>query len=171
LRAAVTPILQDPYIFNDTVINNIRFAKPSATDAEIFAAAQKACIHDEILEMKDGYETLIGENGATISGGQKQRLEIARALLKDTPILLFDEATSALDKVNLGRINDLIISLGKTKIVFVIAHRLAVMRKCDRVAVLDEGKIIAEGSHGELIQTSDYYKGLFLKSGETEQKQ
>ncbi|MDR1093573.1 MAG: ABC transporter ATP-binding protein/permease [Clostridiales bacterium] len=167
LRGAVTPVLQDPYIFNDTVLNNIRFAKPSASDGEVFAAARKACIHDEILEMKDGYGTVIGENGATVSGGQKQRLEIARALLKDTPILLFDEATSALDKANLNKINDLLIELGKEKLVFVIAHRLAVMRRCDRVVVLDDGKIIASGTHGELMQSSAYYQELFKKSGET----
>lgn len=167
LRAAVTPVLQDPYIFNDTIKNNIRFAKIDATDEEIFAAAQQACIHNEILEMKDGYDTIIGENGATISGGQKQRLEVARTLLKDTPIILFDEATSALDKNTLNKINDLIIELGKTKLVFVIAHRLAIMRKMDRVVVLDEGKIIASGTHEELMLSSEYYQKLFKKSSET----
>jgi ABC-type multidrug transport system fused ATPase/permease subunit len=121
--------------------------------------------------MPEGYDTVIGENGATISGGQKQRLEIARALLKDTKVLLFDEATSALDKNNLDKINDLIIELGKTKMVLVIAHRLGVMRRCDKVIVLDEGKIMCIGHHDELTKTCDYYMDLFKRNVNAEQKE
>lgn len=170
VRGNIVPVLQDPYMFNDSIINNIRFAQPDATDGEIVEACKLAKIHDEILLMKDGYHTFIGENGSTISGGQKQRLEIARAILKDSKIILFDEATSALDKNNLTYINDLMIELGKTKIIFVIAHRLGIMRRCDRVIVLDEGKIIADGHHDELLKTSAYYAELFKRSSTAEQK-
>jgi ABC-type multidrug transport system fused ATPase/permease subunit len=170
IRSQITPILQDPYIFNDTVMNNLRFARVGATDEEVFDAARTARIHDEIMEMRDGYKTIIGENGATISGGQKQRLEIARAILKNTKVMLFDEATSALDKTNLEKINDLMIELGKSKIVLVIAHRLGVMRRCDRVVVLDEGRVIATGNHDELMKTSDYYMELFKKASTAESK-
>ena len=168
VRGGITPVLQESYMFNDTVMNNILFARPDATEEEVFAACAAAQIHDEILAMKDGYNTLIGENGATVSGGQKQRLEIARALLKNTRVLLFDEATSALDKNNLNLINDLMIELGKTKIVLVIAHRLGIMRRCDKVVVLDGGKVIAADKHDRLIETCGYYAELFNKSANTE---
>lgn len=168
LRGAITPVLQDPYIFNDTVYNNLLFARADATKQDIESACKTARIHDEILAMSSGYDTVIGENGATISGGQKQRLEIARAMLRNTEVMLFDEATSALDKKNLEKINDLLIELGKTKIILVIAHRLAVMRRCDKVIVLDEGKVIAAGSHRQLIDTSEYYNELFKKKSNEE---
>ena len=164
VRSAITPVLQDPYIFNDTVINNLLIAKADATAAQIEQACIAARIHDEILQMPDGYQTVIGENGATISGGQKQRLEIARALLKDTEVILFDEATSALDKNNQERINDLVIELGKTKIVLVIAHRFGIMRRCDKVVVLNEGKIVAADSHEELMKSCPYYAELARKN-------
>ncbi|MDR1698050.1 MAG: ABC transporter ATP-binding protein/permease [Erysipelotrichaceae bacterium] len=171
LKNQITIVLQDPYIFNDTIYNNLRLAKIDATKEEIEIAAKRARIHDEILEMKDGYQTLVGENGATISGGQKQRLEIARALLKNTKIILFDEATSALDKTNLEHINKLLKELSKEKIIMVIAHRLGVMRECDAVIVLDGGKIIAQGHHDTLIKTTPYYQELFTRSKETEIKE
>lgn len=171
VRGGIVPVLQDPYMFNDTVINNVRFARPEASDDEVMNACRLARIHDEILIMRDGYNTVIGENGATVSGGQKQRLEIARAILKDTKVILFDEATSALDKNNLNYMNDLMIELGKTKIIFVIAHRLGIMRRCDKVIVLDEGKIIASDSHDELIKTCGYYAELFKKSSKTENQE
>ena len=158
VRSNITPVLQDPYIFNDTVTNNLLFARPDASAEEIEDACRAALIHDEITEMPDGYETIIGENGATISGGQKQRLEIARVILKNSKVMLFDEATSALDKNNLEKINDLMIELSKTKIILVIAHRLSIMRRCDRVVVLEEGKIVASAPHEELMETCEYYR-------------
>jgi ABC-type multidrug transport system fused ATPase/permease subunit len=170
VRAAITPVLQDSFMFNDTIMNNVRFARPTATDEEVKSACARACIHDEILEMRNGYDTIIGENGATISGGQKQRLDIARAVLKNTKVILFDEATSALDKNNLNKINDLMIDLGRDHIVLVIAHRLGVMRKCDKVVVLDEGVIIASGHHDKLMETSTYYQDLFKKSSNAEKQ-
>ncbi len=165
VRGHITPVLQDPYIFNETVMDNVRFARPDASDAEVIEACRAAQLHDEIMEMERGYETMIGESGSNLSGGQKQRMEIARAILKNTDVILFDEATSALDKANLTRINDLLLELKKTKIVLVIAHRLNIMRRCDEVFVLDDGEIIARGAHKDLIETCDYYKTLF-KRGE-----
>jgi ABC-type bacteriocin/lantibiotic exporter with double-glycine peptidase domain len=164
VRGNITPVLQDPYIFNDTVANNILFACPGATPYEIENACRSALIHDEIMAMPDGYDTIIGEGGATISGGQKQRLEIARILLKDPKVMMFDEATSALDKNNLEKINDLMIELSKTKMILVIAHRLSIMRRCDRVVVLEDGRIVAIAPHDELMVTCEYYRELFRKN-------
>jgi len=164
VRGAITPVLQDPYIFKDTVRNNLLIAKQNATLEEIERACRDARIYDEILAMPEGFDTIIGEAGATISGGQKQRLEIARALLKNSDVILFDEATSALDKNNLDKINELLIELGKTKIVLVIAHRLGVMRQCDKVVVLNEGEIVCCAHHDELVKTCPYYSEMFKKN-------
>ncbi len=163
LRQHISLVLQDPYIFNDTLLNNVKFAKPTASDEEVICACKQAELHEEILLMQGGYQAMLGENGANLSGGQKQRLEIARALLKDSDVILFDEATSALDKNNLVKINSLLVKLKKNKIILVIAHRLAIMRQCDTVYVLDEGKIIAHGKHEKLIEKSQYYQNLFKK--------
>jgi len=168
VRREITPVLQDSYIFNDTVMNNLLLARPDASADEVMEACRSAWIHNEIEAMPDGYDTIIGENGATISGGQKQRLEIARILLKDTKVMLFDEATSALDKNNLDKINDLLIELSKTKIVLVVAHRLGIMRRCDKVIVLEGGRIIASAPHNELMESCEYYRELFRKNTSTE---
>ena len=163
IRGAFTPVLQDPYIFNDTVYNNVKFARSDATEQEIHLACKTARLHDEIIAFKDGYNTMIGESGSNLSGGQKQRLEIARVILKESSVLMMDEATSALDKTNLGHINELMKDLAKKKIVMVIAHRLGIMRQCDNVFVLDEGKIIASGHHEELMKSCEYYQELFKR--------
>lgn len=163
IRNTITPVLQDPYIFNDTIYNNVKFARNDATEKEIHEACIMANLHDEITGFKDGYNTMIGESGSNLSGGQKQRLEIARIMLKSSSVLLMDEATSALDRNNLVHINELMKVLGKQKIVFVIAHRLGIMRQCDKVFVLDEGKIIASGPHEELIANCAYYQELFRR--------
>jgi ABC-type multidrug transport system fused ATPase/permease subunit len=171
VRSNITPVLQDPYIFNDTVMNNLLFARAGATADDVTEACKKARIHDEIMQMENGYDTIIGESGATISGGQKQRLEIARILLKDSSVMLFDEATSALDRTNLEKINDLLVELSKTKMVLVIAHRLNIMRRCDRVVVLNEGNIIAAAPHEELMNTCEFYNELFRRGTTAEPKQ
>ena len=168
VRNTFTPVLQDPYIFNDTILSNVRFARVDATDEQVIEACKKALLHDEIMAFANGYNTMIGESGSNLSGGQKQRLEIARALLKDSPVLLFDEATSALDRNNLLQINALMKELAKEKIVMVIAHRLGVMRTCDIVFVVDEGRIIASGTHEELLESCEYYKELFKRRTEAE---
>jgi ABC-type multidrug transport system fused ATPase/permease subunit len=164
VRRCMAPVLQDPYIFNDTVMNNLLLARPDATVEDVVIACKAARIHDEIEDMPDGYDTVIGEGGATISGGQKQRLEIARILLKDPQVILFDEATSALDKNNLEKINDLLMEMSSKKMILVIAHRLSIMRRCDRVVVLDDGKIVAVAPHDELMETCAYYRELFKKN-------
>jgi len=171
VRSNITPVLQDPYIFNDTVMNNLLLAYPDASYDEVEEACRLARIHDEIEAMPNGYDTIIGEAGATISGGQKQRLEIARILLKDSKVMLFDEATSALDKNNLEKINDLMIELSKSKMILVIAHRLSIMRRCDKVIVLEDGKIVAIAPHDELMEQCEYYRELFKKNTTAEQKQ
>ncbi|MCL1900841.1 MAG: ABC transporter ATP-binding protein/permease [Firmicutes bacterium] len=170
VRNTITPVLQDPYIFNDTILNNVKFAKQGAADEDVFKACRLAMLHEEILAMKGGYDTIVGESGANLSGGQKQRLEIARVILKDPEVVLFDEATSALDKDNLLQINALMKELKKNKTVFVIAHRLGIMRECDTVFVLDQGVIIASGKHEDLMQTCDYYKDLFKRNRVTEEQ-
>jgi len=163
IRNAITPVLQDPYIFNDTIYNNVRFARSSASPEEIENACMVAKLHDEVMVFEDGYNTIIGESGSNLSGGQKQRLEIARAVLKESSVILLDEATSALDRNNLQHMNALMKDLGKQKIVFVIAHRLGIMRQCNKVFVLDEGKIIASGTHEQLIESCEYYAELFRR--------
>jgi ABC-type multidrug transport system fused ATPase/permease subunit len=169
LKSNISPVLQDPYLFNDTFANNILFASLDKSLDEVIDATKKARIYDEIMENTEGFNTIVGENGSTISGGQKQRIEIARVLLKDSKVMLFDEATSALDKTNLNYINDLLIELGKEKIILIIAHRLAIMRRCNKVFVLDEGNIIDSGSHNDLLRSCDYYAKLFNKSSQTEE--
>lgn len=166
IRESITPVLQDPYIFNDTIFNNVKFARSDATEQEIYDACAVARLHDEIMAFEGGYNTMIGESGSNLSGGQKQRLEIARVALKKSSVLLLDEATSALDKNNLGHINSLMKELGKRKIVMVIAHRLGIMRQCDKVFVLDAGEIIASGTHEELIASCEYYAELFRRQAE-----
>jgi len=170
VRGNITPVLQDPYIFNDTVMNNLLFARPDASPEDVMKACVAARIHDEITEMTEGYDTIIGEAGATISGGQKQRLEIARIILKDPKVMLFDEATSALDRNNLEHINNLLVELSKTKMILVIAHRLNIMRRCDRVIVLNEGRIVASAPHDELMETCEYYRELFRRGTTTESR-
>ena len=171
IRKNITPVLQDPYMFNDTIRNNLLFARPDADAEDIERACRAACIHDEIAAMPNGYDTVVGEGGATISGGQKQRLEIARVLLNDPRVILFDEATSALDKNNLEKINDLMIELSRTKMILVVAHRLSIMRRCDRVVVLEDGKVLAVAPHDELMESCDYYRELFRKNATAEPKQ
>ena len=163
VRDNISLVLQDPYIFNDTLINNVKIAKPEASDEDVVNVCKLAELDDEIMLMENGYETMLGESGTNLSGGQKQRLEIARVLLKDTGVILFDEATSALDKINLNKINSLLLKLKDTKIILVIAHRLAVMRLCNEVFALDNGIIANHGTHEKLLETSTFYQSLFKK--------
>ena len=168
VRGNITTALQDPYIFNDTIMNNLLIVRPDATAEEVERACRAARIHDEILAMSSGYDTVIGEGGTTVSGGQKQRLEIARVLLKDSDVMLFDEATSALDRNNLESINNLMVELSKKKMILVIAHRLNIMRRCDTIVVLDEGRVIASAPHDELMSTCEFYRELFRRNASAE---
>lgn len=157
LLKQLSMVFQDVYLFNDSIINNIRFAKPNATDEEIIAVCQKARCHEFIMEQKDGYETIVGEGGINLSGGEKQRLSIARALLKDAPIILLDEATSSVDPENEAEILSAINELCNGKTVISIAHRLNTVEKADQILVLDDGEIKERGTHQELLSQGGIY--------------
>ena len=151
-------VFQNVYLFHDTIRANICFGKPDATEAEMIEAAKKACCHDFIMELPDGYDTVIGEGGDTLSGGQKQRISIARAMLKDAPIIILDEATASIDPENEHLIQHAISELTKGKTVITIAHRLATVRNADRILVVNDGRIAESGTHEELIERNGIYK-------------
>ena len=157
-RKSIALVPQDPVIFATTVMENIRFGNSEANDEEIFQAARSAAAHDFISELPQGYDTCVGERGIMLSGGQKQRVAIARAILRNAPVLLLDEATSALDAENERSVQKAFDHLSKGRTTIVVAHRLATVKKADRIIVLDAGKIIAQGNHEKLISE----KGLML---------
>jgi ATP-binding cassette subfamily B protein len=150
-------VFQNAYLFNDTIANNIRFGKPEASLEEIRAAAGKACCDDFIMALPDGYDTVVGESGATISGGEKQRIAIARAILKDAPVIILDEATANVDPENENRLQAAMVELTRHKTVVMIAHRLKTVRHADQILVLDGGKIIQRGKHDELMAQGGLY--------------
>ena len=151
-------VFQQVYLFEDTIENNIRFGKPDATREEVIMAAKKACCHDFISAFPEGYQTKIGENGATLSGGEKQRISIARAILKDAPVVILDEATASVDPENEQELQEAIEELTKNKTLLMIAHRLNTVRRVDKILVLDKGQIAEEGTHGELMKEEGIYK-------------
>lgn len=162
LMKNISMVFQNVYLFEDTIMNNIRLAKPNASDEDIISAAKKARCHDFIKSLQKGYETKIGEAGSTLSGGEKQRIAIARAILKDAPIVILDEFTSALDVENERHILQAIDNLVQNKTVIMIAHRLETVRKADNIIVLDKGEIAQEGTHNELITQDGIYKSFIL---------
>ena len=161
LRRQIALIPQDPSLFNRSIMENIRYGRPSATDEEVFAAARKAYIHDFILKLPDGYESKVGERGVMLSGGERQRIAIARAILKNAPILVLDEATSALDSESEKYIQDSLKDLMADKTVIAIAHRLSTLKEMDRIVVMSDGKIIEEGSHSALLRRRGAYYGFY----------
>lgn len=161
LRRSIGIVQQDVYLFNDTVKNNILYGRPDATDEEVIAAAKRANIHDYVVSLPDGYETVIGERGVKLSGGQKQRLSIARVFLKDPPILILDEATSALDNTTEILIQQSLDELCKGRTTVVVAHRLSTVKNADRIAVISEGKVTELGKHDELIALNGEYARLY----------
>ena len=158
-------VFQDVYLFQDTIENNIRFANPSASHEDVVEAAKKARCHNFIMELPDGYETMVGEGGASLSGGEKQRISIARALLKNAPIILLDEATSSVDPENEYEILAAIEELSKDHTVISIAHRLSTVKKADQILVIEDGKLVQEGKHSELISEEGIYSA-FIKARE-----
>jgi subfamily B ATP-binding cassette protein MsbA len=163
LRKEISIVSQDVILFDDTIRSNILYGNTSASDDEIINACKFAAAQDFIEKLPNKYETVIGENGIKLSGGQKQRLSIARAILKDSPIILLDEATSSLDSESEAIIQKAIENLTKNKTTIIIAHRLSTIMNCDKILVFDSGKIVAEGSHEFLVKNSSIYKNLYEK--------
>jgi ATP-binding cassette, subfamily B, bacterial MsbA len=161
LLSQIAIVPQEPFLFNDTVKANILYGKPGASDEEIYAAARAAAIHDEILQLDNGYETIVGERGLRLSGGQRQRVSIARALLRNAPILILDEATSSLDSQSERLVQTAIERLLEGRTTLVIAHRLSTIKHADKIVVLVAGRIEETGTHQELLERSTTYRRLW----------
>lgn len=161
LRNNLALIPQNPYIFNFSIMDNLRIANQDAKMEDIIEACKKADIYDRIMEFEHGFDTEIGEGGVILSGGEKQRLAIARSLIKGSNVLLFDEATSALDNITQDKIQTSIYKLGSDKTVLIIAHRLSTIINCDKIVVIDKGKIVDIGTHQELLERCQKYQKLF----------
>ena len=159
-RAAMALVPQDPVIFSTSARENIRFGRPDATDAEVEAAARAAAAHDFIARLPEGYGTVLGERGMLLSGGQRQRIAIARAILRDAPVLLLDEATSALDAESERAVQAAVERLSEGRTTIVVAHRLATVKRADRIVVFDRGRIVAQGSHESLVAEGGLYARL-----------
>ena len=161
LRSSIGIVQQDVFLFADTIYENIRYGKPGASREEVVAAAKKAEIYDDIMQMKDGFDTYVGERGTLLSGAQKQRISIARIFLKNPPILILDEATSALDSITEQQIQKSFSELSKGRTTLMIAHRLATIKDADRIVLMDGGMIKEEGTHDQLIAVGGDYKKLY----------
>lgn len=161
LRGQIALVGQDTFLFNTTVRDNIAYGRPGASEAEIVAAARAANAHTFVTVLPEGYDTVVGEQGMRLSGGQRQRLSIARAILKDAPILILDEATSALDTESEALVQEALTHLMQGRTTFVIAHRLSTVQSADRIYVLEAGRIVEEGSHGELLAAGGVYQHLY----------
>ena len=159
----VSMVFQDVYLFNDTMLNAIRMGNPAASDEEVIAAAKRARCHDFIMALPQGYDTVIGEGGASLSGGERQRVAIARAILKDAPIVLLDEALSSLDAENALAIQRGIEEMIRGKTVFLVSHTLSYIRSADQILVLDDGRLTAVGRHDDLLDKSPLYAKLWRK--------
>jgi len=168
LMNSISMVFQDVYLFEDTIENNIKFGKQNASHEEVVQAAKKARCHEFIESLPEGYNTLIGEGGASLSGGEKQRISIARAMLKDAGIIIFDEATANIDPENEDKLKEAIESLTKNKTVIMIAHRLKTIRNADQILVLKDGEIVERGSHEELIKNNGLYSDLINAKAKAE---
>ena len=157
LMNQISMVFQNVYLFADTIENNIKFGRPEATHEEVVAAAKKACCDEFIEALPDGYQTVIGEGGASLSGGEKQRISIARAMLKDAPIVILDEATANVDPENEERLQRAIEELTRDKTIIMIAHRLKTVRHADQIFVVNDGGIVQRGTHEELIGQPGIY--------------
>jgi subfamily B ATP-binding cassette protein MsbA len=163
LRSQISIVDQNTTLFDDTVLNNIKYAKPEASNQEVYEAAEQSMCLDFINNLSNNFETMIGENGVKLSGGEKQRLSIARAFLKKSKIILLDEATSSLDSETEEKIQKALSRLTINKTTIVIAHRLSTILNSDKIYVIDKGKILNSGDHDELILKSEVYKNFYEK--------
>ncbi|RDB55465.1 ABC transporter [Paraeggerthella hongkongensis] len=169
LLASISVVMQDVRLFADTIEGNIRVGKAGATHEEVVEAAKRACIHESVMSLPQGYETPIGENGVGLSGGQRQRLSVARAFLKDAPILVLDEMTSSVDPVNEVLMQRAISALAQDRTVLVVAHHLSTIRSADQIIVMQQGKIVQRGAHEELLEEGEgYYRTLWEQGAKTE---
>ena len=159
-------VFQSVYLFHDTVANNIRFGQPEAPMEKVVEAAKKACCHDFIKALPEGYDTVIGEGGASLSGGEKQRISIARAMMKDAPVIFLDEATANVDPENENELMQAIQALTAEKTVIMIAHRLKTVEHADQILVVDHGKIVQQGTHAELMEQDGIYKSFISERRE-----
>ncbi len=150
-------------MFSDSIKNNIKFGSINATDADVIKAAKNAVVHENITKFVNGYNTILGERGITLSGGQKQRISIARAIIKNPEILLLDDCLSAVDTETEEKILNNLNTISKDKTTIIVSHRISSAKNADKIIVLDEGKVIQEGSHEKLINCDGYYKELYLK--------
>jgi ATP-binding cassette subfamily B protein len=169
LRAAIGMVPQDTVLFNDTIEYNIRYGKPEASQAEVREAARLAQIHDFIMTLPQGYDALVGERGLKLSGGEKQRVAIARTILKAPPILMLDEATSALDSHTEREIQDALERVARERTSLVIAHRLSTVVHADNIIVLDHGEIVEHGTHLELLAKGGLYASLWARQREADE--
>jgi len=169
LRAPIGMVPQDTVLFNDTILYNIRYGRPEASDAEVREAARLAQIHDFIMTLPQGYDALVGERGLKLSGGEKQRVAIARSILKSPPILMLDEATSALDSHTEKEIQDALERVARERTSLVIAHRLSTVVHADNIIVLDHGEIVEQGTHLELLAGGGLYASLWARQREADQ--
>ncbi len=163
LREQIGYVPQDAFLFSDSIKNNIKFGKEKATDEEVFEAAKNAVVHKNITGFSNQYDTVLGERGITLSGGQKQRVSIARAIIKNPSILLFDDCLSAVDTETEEEILQNINKISKEKTTFIVSHRVSTTKNADKIIVIEDGKIIQQGAHNQLIRTQGYYKELYLK--------
>ena len=163
----ISMVFQTVYLFHDTVENNIKFGCPDATHEQVVAAAKAACCHDFISALPNGYDTVIGEGGSTLSGGEKQRISIARAMLKNAPIVILDEATASVDPENEHLIQQALSALTKGKTILTIAHRLATIQSADQILVVDQGRVVQKGTHDELIRQAGIYRDFVSERTES----
>ena len=166
LAETVGMVSQETYLFHASVAENLRFAKPSATDEEIVAAAKVAHIHEHLMSLPDGYDTIVGERGYRFSGGEKQRLAIARAVLRDPPVLVLDEATSALDTQTEHAVQEAIDAASAGRTTITIAHRLSTIRDADEIIVLDQGEVVERGTHADLLALGGHYAALINRDAD-----
>jgi ATP-binding cassette subfamily B multidrug efflux pump len=163
LRNSIGIVPQDAFLFSDSIRNNIKFGKENATDKEVESAAKSAVVHDNIIGFKKQYETVLGERGITLSGGQKQRVSIARAIIKNPPILLFDDCLSAVDTETEETILNNLNEICKDKTTIIVSHRVSSAKNAHKIIIIDDGKIVEQGSHNQLVNQAGYYASLYLK--------